>query len=483
MTSSTPAPAAVEPLPGRARWALASLSLAMLMPSLDTSIANAGLPVLSEALKASFQQVQWIVLAYLLAVTTLIASVGRLGDLLGRRRLLLAGIAWFSVASLGCGLAPSLGWLLAARALQGVGAALMLALSIALVADSVPKARTGSAMGLLGTLSALGTSFGPSLGGWLISSLGWRSIFLVNLPLGLLALVLAWRSLPADARRVGSGRLAFDYPGTLLLALGLGAYALALTLGQGLLAPLNLGLLGLAGLAGGLLVWVERRVPAPLFQPALLRQRQLGACLAMTLLVSTVIMSTLVVGPFYLSRSLGLDLQTVGLCLSVGPLVATLGGWPAGRLVDRLGARRMSRGGLLGMLLGLLALALLPASLGLAGYLAPLALVTAGYALFQAANNSLVMLDVAPQQRGLSAGLLSLSRNLGLISGTAAMGALFAWISSASGITRAPPEAVGAAMRGTYGLAALLIALALILAFSDRLSASGERPCELPRPG
>lgn len=164
MTSSTPAPAAVEPLPGRARWALASLSLAMLMPSLDTSIANAGLPVLSEALKASFQQVQWIVLAYLLAVTTLIASVGRLGDLLGRRRLLLAGIAWFSVASLGCGLAPSLGWLLAARALQGVGAALMLALSIALVADSVPKARTGSAMGLLGTLSALGTSFGPSLG-------------------------------------------------------------------------------------------------------------------------------------------------------------------------------------------------------------------------------------------------------------------------------------------------------------------------------
>ena len=149
---------------GSVRWALASLSLSMLMPSLDTSIANAGLPTLSQALDASFQQVQWIVLAYLLAITTLIVSVGRLGDIVGRRRLMLAGIAIFTLASLACGLAPSLGWLVAARAVQGLGAAIMLALTVALVGETVPKAQTGSAMGLLGTVSAIGTTLGPSLG-------------------------------------------------------------------------------------------------------------------------------------------------------------------------------------------------------------------------------------------------------------------------------------------------------------------------------
>ena len=137
--------------PINSRWALASLCLTMLMPSLDTSIANAGLPALAQAFGASFQAVQWIVLAYLLAITTLIVSVGRLGDIIGRRRLLLAGIGLFTVASLLCGVAPTLPLLVAARAAQGLGAAIMMALTIAMVGETVPKERTGSAMGLLGT--------------------------------------------------------------------------------------------------------------------------------------------------------------------------------------------------------------------------------------------------------------------------------------------------------------------------------------------
>ena len=155
----------------------------MLMPSLDTSIANAGLPTLAQAFTASFQAVQWIVLAYLLAITTLIVSVGRLGDIVGRRPLFLAGIGLFSVASLLCGVAPTLWLLIAARAAQGLGAAIMMALAVALVGETVPKAKTGSAMGLLGTMSAIGTTLGPSLGGVLIAGLGWRTIFLVNVPL------------------------------------------------------------------------------------------------------------------------------------------------------------------------------------------------------------------------------------------------------------------------------------------------------------
>ena len=182
------------------RWALAGLSLSMLLSSLGTSIANVGLPTLAQAFNASFQDVQWVVLAYLLAITTLIVSVGRLGDIIGRRRLLLAGIVLFTVASLLCGAAPTLWLLIAARAAQGLGAAIMMALTMAFVGETVPKARTGSAMGLLGTMSAIGTALGPSLGGVLIAALGWRAIFLVNVPLGLLAFLLAYRHLPVDRR-------------------------------------------------------------------------------------------------------------------------------------------------------------------------------------------------------------------------------------------------------------------------------------------
>ena len=206
-----------------ARWALASLSLAILLSSLGTSIANVALPTLAQAFGASFQQVQWVVLAYLLAITSLIVSVGRLGDIVGRRRLLLAGLVPFTVASVLCGIAPTLWLLIAARAAQGLGAAVMMALAMALVGETVPKARTGRAMGLLGTMSAVGTALGPTLGGILISGFGWPAIFLVNVPLGILALVLAYRTLPAGAARPKTDRAGFDKGGTLLLALTLAA--------------------------------------------------------------------------------------------------------------------------------------------------------------------------------------------------------------------------------------------------------------------
>ncbi len=185
----------------------------MLLSSLGTSIANVALPTLAKAFNASFQDVQWIVLAYLLAITTLIVSVGRLGDMIGRRRLLLAGLLLFTPASVLCGAAPALWLLIAARAAQGLGAAIMMALTMAFVGEAIPKERTGSAMGLLGTMSAVGTALGPSLGGILIAALGWRSIFLINLPLGLLTLLLAWRHLPVDRQLSKNGNAAFDTSG------------------------------------------------------------------------------------------------------------------------------------------------------------------------------------------------------------------------------------------------------------------------------
>jgi MFS family permease len=450
--------------PPSVRWVLVSLSLSMLLSSLGTSIANVGLPTMATAFGASFQDVQWIVLSYLLAITTLIVSVGPLGDIVGRRRLLLAGIGLFTLASGVGGLAPTLGLLIGARAVQGLGAAIMMALTVALVGEAVPKPRTGSAMGLLATMSAVGTAVGPSLGGLLIAGLDWRALFLINVPLGILTLGLARRSLPGDGRGTTTNRPGFDAPGTLLLALTLAAYALAMTLGRGDFGWLNGALLAVAVCGAGLFLLVESRAAAPLIRLAVVREPGLRDSLAMSTLVATVMMATLVVGPFHLSRGLGLEAAAVGLALSAGPFVAALNGVPAGRLVDRLGASRMTVVGLTGMAAGCVGLAMSPAAFGVAGYVTPMVCVTAGYALFQVANNTAVMADIAPDQRGVVSGMLSLSRNLGLITGASVMGAVFALATATPDVTTAPPAAVAFGTRVTFAVADVLVVAALVLA-------------------
>lgn len=435
----------------------------MLLPSLGTSIANVGLPTLAQAFSASVAQVQWIVLAYLLANTTLIVSVGRIGDLTGRRRLLLAGILLFTVASALCGVAPTLWLLIAARAAQGLGAAIMMALTMALVAETVPQAQTGSAMGLLGTMSAVGTALGPSLGGILIARLGWPAIFLLNVPLGILTLLLAQRFLPVDGQRAKADRTGFDHVGTLLLALTLGAYALAMTVGHGSFGLRNVMLLFTAILGVVLFVRTEANAASPLIRVALFRDPLLSAGFAMSSLVTTVVMATLVVGPFYLSGAFALDAARVGLVMSSGPVVAALTGVLAGRSVDRFGAQRMTIVGLIGMAAGSTILPMVPTSFGVLGYIAPLIVITAGYALFQAANNTAVMTAIRPDQRGVISGLLNLSRNLGLITGASVMGTLFA-LGSAANRMASPPEAAVAGMRITFAVATVLIVVAIAIA-------------------
>lgn len=462
------------------RWVLASLSVSMLLSSIGTSIVNVGLPTLTEVFRASVQQAQWVVLAYLLAVTTLVVSVGRLGDIAGRRRLLLVGIALFMFASLLCGLAPSLGLLIAARALQGLGAAIMMTLTMAFVGEALPQERTGSAMGMLGTMSAVGTALGPTLGGVLIAWFGWPAIFFVNLPLGTVALLLTYRFLPVDRTAASAQRTGFDYAGTLLLALTLAAYALAVTLGRGSIGALNSALFAAAALGFVLFVRVQRRAAAPLVQLALFANAQLGAGFAMSALVTTVVMATLVVGPFYLAGALALDAVQVGLVMSSGPLVAAVMGVPAGRMVDRFGARRMIAAGLLAMLVGCGALAAPTAVFGVIAYIAPLTLITAGYAVFQAANNTAVMTSIQAQQRGVVSGLLNLSRNLGLITGAAVMGAVFVFGTGAGDVASARPDAVAAGMRGTFAVAAVLVAFALAIAATRRAALHPDRDRDTP---
>ena len=457
------------------RWALASLALAALLSSLGTSIANVALPTLVTDLGASFQQVQWVVLAYLLAVTTLIVSAGKLGDLFGRRKLLLTGILLFTLASLLAAMAPSLPWLIVARLAQGAGSAVMLALSIALIGDAVPREETGRAMGVLGSMSAIGTALGPSLGGLLISWWSWRAIFVVTASAGALGFVLARACLLRErpAREVAAR---FDMVGSLLLAIALAAFTLALTMGRGHFGFWNAALLTVLVVTGVALVVLEQRIAHPLIELRLLRRSILRVSLLASGLVATVAMTTLVVGPFYLSGALGLRTASVGLVMSVGPVITALAGIPSGRLTDRLGSQRLTTIGLVMMIVGAGGLSLLPIGWGVPGYVGSIVVLTAGYSLFQTANNTAVMADVPAADRGVISGLLSLSRNVGLLTGASAMGAIYA----------AASATIGSGLHATFAVAVILLLIALFAVVRWRhvhgYSASGTRSAVSPAP-
>ncbi|MCI4237129.1 MFS transporter [Dickeya dianthicola] len=468
----TPVSSSSVPAPRVANGALASLSLSSLLSSLGTSVANIALPELMQVFRAPMAQVQWVVIAYLLVLTATVIGVGRVGDMIGRRRWLLTGVLLFTLASLGCGLAANLTMLIAARIAQGLGAAIMMAMTLALAGETVDKASLGRAIGRLGAMSAVGTALGPTLGGVLLAYVGWPALFLVNVPLGLLTLWLAARCLPVAPLLPDERKAGFDVAGTLWLSGTLVAYALAMTPGVPVMGEATRWLLLAA--VGGLFgfIRVERRVASPLIRLEMLRSTVMAGGLATSLLVAAVMMTTLVVGPFYLRHTLGLDAMQTGLVMSVGPMAAALTGVVAGRWVDQMGTMRMTMLGLALVTGGCGALSVIPYSGGILGYVLPMLSLTAGYALFQTANNTSLMKTVLPTQRGLVSGILNLSRNLGLITGAAMMGALFARTSSvdlaslgAMPAMTALAGAVSGGMRTTFQAATLLALITLPIAW------------------
>ncbi len=390
----------------KSRRIMAALALSLMLATMGTSIANVALPTLAEAFAAPFHAVRWVVISYLVAMTVSVVIAGMLGDIYGLRRMLVVGLVVYSVASLVCGIVPTLWLLIAARAVQGIAAAFLMTLSLALAREVAGEAGTGRAMGLLGTVSAIGTALGPSLGGVLLATMGWPGIFLVQVPFAVLALVLVgtWRT-GATAGPVAR-------PGRFVLA-------------------------GVAVLLPGLLV---------------------------NLLVAAVMMTTLLIGPFYLRLGLGLSDLAVGLTMTVGPALAILGGIPAGRAVDAWGAARVVTAGLKLLAAGAFALVLLPGRFGLGGYVLAVAVLTPGYQLFQAANNTAVLATVSKERRGVAAGLLGLSRNLGLVLGASAMGAVFAFGVGTGDFRQAGPVEITNGLQMVFGVAGVMMLVALAIA-------------------
>ncbi len=315
----------------------------------------------------------------------------------------------------------------------------------------------------------------PHWEGVLIAAFGWRLIFFINAPLGVLAFALLRGGHSTVTEPTTRAHARFDYRGLILLAVTLTCYALAMTVGHGHLSWINAILLTVAVVGAIAFRIAEGCSSSPLIPFNLLRGGEKRMGIAMSFLVATVLMTSLVVGPFYLSYGLQLAAAKVGLLMAAGPLVVALTGVPVGHLVDRYGAQNMTLVGLTTIGAGSFTLTLLPTSSGVPGYVIPILVMTGGYAVFQTANNTAVITKVAGDERGLVSGLLNLSRNLGLITGSAAMSAFFVMTSGGSDLASSSPEAVGHGMRSTFGLASGLVVVGIAIAIALRNSPSRSR--------
>jgi EmrB/QacA subfamily drug resistance transporter len=318
------------------RWVLPATILGSSLGFIDGSVVNVALPAMQSSLDASLGAMQWVVNAYLLTLASLILLGGSAGDRFGRRRIFIVGLVGFTAASLACALAPSAFWLIAARTLQGAAAALLTPASLAIIGAAYTGNERGPAIGTWAAAAALTTALGPPLGGWLVDTSGWRSIFFINLPVGIAALALA-RQLPADIGNAHAPPL--DRRGSILAILWLGALCYGLiALGE------NKSVEGVAGVAAAVpLAWLfvrtEARATAPMMPLELFRNRDFSGANALTVLLYAALGGALFLLPFLLIHAHGYSALAAGAAFLPFSAVMGLGSKWSGGLVDTLGAR------------------------------------------------------------------------------------------------------------------------------------------------
>jgi EmrB/QacA subfamily drug resistance transporter len=414
LSSESRRPEWVRENPNAPWFVVASVCVGAFMGQLDASIVTVALPRIAAGLHTSTATVEWVSLSYLLVLVCALATVGRLADRFGRKLLYVDGFIVFTVGSLLCALAPTVGWLIAARVLQGLGAALLQANSVALIRIAMPDASLGRAIGVQGTAQALGLALGPLIGGALLSVGGWRLLFLVNVPAGavglILGLLLLPRSSPGDRQ---PGRL--DVTGAVLLASAGGAALLVLSFVRELAAPTAAALAVVAIGCAVAFVLTERRAKDPLVDMRLVAQRPVGFGLAGALASFAVIFGALFALPFHLAAE-HVSPGLTGLELAVLPVALGLSAPIAGRHASTPAAR-----GAMGASLALAAagLAIIAAWHGTVGLLAGLAVTGAGIGGFVPANNASIMSSAPRSSAGVLSGVLNMTRALGTALGVA----------------------------------------------------------------
>lgn len=456
----------------RRKWlTMSAVAMGVFLATIDGSIVNVALPRLVDDLKTDFSVIQWVVLGYLLAVTTLMLGIGRLGDMVGKKGLYNIGFMVFTAGSALCGLSPDVYWLIGFRVLQGVGAAMIMALGMAVVTEAFPPRERGLAMGIIVSVVSVGIAVGPSLGGLIVSSLSWRWIFYVNLPVGILGTVMVFRFVKTTQP---GNRQRFDFSGAASFSVSLVFLLLGLTFGQqnGFFRALVYGLLTAWLLFLLLFVWIERKTPEPMIQPALFRNRVFAVNLINCLIAFIGIAGTIILLPFYLHNILGHNMMAVGLLLCVVPVMLGISSPLAGMLSDRFGTGKISMIGLILTLLGFYTASTLNAQSSIIDYILRVFLIGLGMGIFQSPNNSAIMGAVPSHHLGIASGLTSVARTLGQIIGIALLGAFWAGrtffhagATHAGGATRAPLDAQVAALQETFLATVALMMIAALLGF------------------
>lgn len=467
-------PAAIRDRPNAFWLAVATVCIGAFMGQLDASIVTVALPTLQKYFHASIGAVTWVGLSYLVTLVAVVTAVGRMADMVGRKLLYVYGFAVFIVGSALCGLAPGLGWLVAFRVLQALGAAMLQANSVAIITLAVPSERLGRAIGVQGAAQALGLALGPSVGGLLLAAGGWRLIFLVNIPAGLLGAVAGWLLIPRS--RHLQHRVPFDWWGLGWFVPGMVALLVAVSLGDsaGWTSPILGVSFAACVLLGTAFVVRERRSPAPMLDFALFRRPAFSAGITSGLLSYLVLFGVLFVVPFFFERGLYEHPSRAGIELMVMPVALGLVAPFAGRLADRLGARALTVGGMGLVAAGLVWLGALHGSAAVV--VAALAVIGAGLGLFTPPNNAAIMGAAPRADAGVASGVLNMTRGLGTALGLALTGLVFATSGGDSASAHAARHAFGLS---AYFLAAVALLAALVAVARGRGALSGDTPAAM----
>lgn len=442
----TPPDSAGSPAPVHEARVLWVVGFGAFLSAVSTSVVGVILPRIGASFELGVVEVQWTMLVPLIVISVGLLPVGRAGDLVGHRRVYLAGLALVGAAGFACATAPSFTLFLAARGVQGIGSAALMATSPALVSMLAQPGRRGRALGIVSTATYLGLTAGPPVGGFLDHLGGWRLVFWVQVPLSfvLLAISLPW--LPGVGGR-RSGRQV-DWPGVALLGLGLTSVLLAFGRVEALGAGTRwvLGLVGVVGLAA-FFAW-QWRARSPLLDLRLFANRTFASASLGALLNYLAVFHATFLMPFYLEDLLGMAPGRAGLFLTAMPLLMALTATPSGHLSDRWGSRRLSAAGIAASGLALGGLGMLSPTAPLPVLVGFLCLLGVGSGVFVSPNTNALMSSAPPDRQGTAAGVMALARNLGMLGGTSMSAALYA-TGHAAGL-RAGLDEVAAGMGGMH---------------------------------
>lgn len=459
-------------------WVLAVTAAGSFMSALDASVVNVSLPVIAQTTQSAVSTVEWVALIYLITSSSSLLLFGRLADLYGNRAIYVTGQSVFLLGSLCCGLSGSIGALIATRALQALGAAMILALAPGILISAFPARERGRALGLQATVTFLGLTIGPGLGGLLTHRFGWPSIFFINIPIGIVMLRIAWKHLPPD--RPPSGQ-PFDPAGAATMAIALAAALLALTqserLGWDHPAILVAYLLALA--AGAAFIRIERRHPHPALDLRLFRHRRFSASILAAYLAFLASSAVSFLMPFFLLGATGRTPAQAGLVMMAVPLAMVSVTSASGILSDRIGVRLPATAGMLLSAAGLWMLGGLQAAAPASHIIAPLLLSGLGMGLFTAPNNSAIMGSAPRERQGVAGALLGASRTVGFASGIALAGLVYT-TTLRSPHAAATPDDIARAVRTGFRVIA---AFPLAAATCSLLRGADERmPLQPPTP-